>query len=407
MSLLTKTRIGSMSILFGFMAGFVLTISTSTLNFRLAQANTSTITLGLVSIVSLPYALSFILTIYIERLKIPYLSKLIGNKTSILVLLHITMGIAVYKIGNFSPNDSLVLILLTSILVSCAGAIQDNFFGAIRIQMSQFVPQRFISSIYVTGCRLGMICSGPLAIILSTYYDWHQIYKTYALIIFCFPIIAILYLAKHKQAITDAADQRKVLQQLKPEKAILLSLLFVIFYNMPDNMLIPMLNPFLLGHKFTAAEIATSGKLFGYFGAAIGAIVGSWFMQRINILSGLLYFGLLHAVAHSGYAIIALLEKNVSVLIAITAIESITGGMKMAAGVILVTSLCSTGKHHAGNYAFFTSILGLSKAIFPSFSGILASYIPWPLFFVCISFFAIPSLLLIKKLPKILDNATG
>jgi PAT family beta-lactamase induction signal transducer AmpG len=315
------------------------------------------------------------------------------------------IGFVVYKIGNLNPKDSLILLLTGAILVSSAGAIQDNFFGAIRIQMSKFVSQRFASSLYVTGCRLGMICSGPLAILFSTYHDWNQIYKAYALIIFCFPIIAVLYLSKHKAFIADATDQRKLLQQLRPEKAMLLSLLFVIFYNMPDNMLIPMLNPFLLGHEFTAAEIATSGKLFGYFGAAVGAIIGAWLIQRVNIVSGLLYFGLLHAVAHSGYAIIAMMDKSVSLLLIITAIESVTGGMKMAAGVILVTSLCSTSKHHAGNYAFFTSTLGLSKAIFPSFSGILASYISWPLFFVCISLFAIPSLLLIKKLPKILDNA--
>jgi PAT family beta-lactamase induction signal transducer AmpG len=406
MSLTKKTSIGSMSILFGFMAGFILTISTSTLNFRLAQANTSTIALGLVSIVSVPYALSFILTVYIERIKIPYLSKILGNKTSILVLLHLITGLTVYMVGNFDTSDSLQLILINSIIIASAGAIQDNFFGAIRIKMSKFVSQRFLSGMHVTGCRLGMICSGPVAIIFSEHFSWDKIYAAYAVIILCFPLIATLYLAKHKDMLEDYADQRGALSQLKPEKSILLALLFVILYNMPDNMLIPMLNPFLLGHKFTAAEIATSGKLFGYFGATIGAIMGAWLMQRISIVSGLLTFGILHGLAHAGYALIALTEKSVPLLMGITAIESVTGGMKMAAGVILVTSLCSNGRYAAGSYAFFTSILGLAKAIFPSFSGILASYISWPLFFICITFFAIPSLLLIPKIPRMLNNAS-
>ncbi len=395
-----------MSILFGFMAGFILTISTSTLNFRLAQANTSTITLGIVSIVSIPYALSFILTVYIERIKIPYLSKMLGNKTSILVLLHLIVGFAVYKVGRLEPSSSLSLILLASVIISSAGAIQDNFFGAIRIQMSKFVSQRFSSGMHVTGCRLGMICSGPVAIIFSDYFSWNDIYKTYVIIILCFPLIAVFYLTKHKDVLEDWTDQRKAFSQLKPEKTLLVALLFAILYNMPDNMLIPMLNPFLLEHNFTAKEIATSGKLFGYFGATIGAIIGAWFMQRIPIVSGLLSFGILHGLAHLGYSLIAIAEKSVPLLAGITAIESTTGGMKMAAGVILVTSFCSNAKYSAGSYAFFTSVLGLSKAIFPSFSGILANYIPWPWFFVCVTLFAIPSLLLITKIPKMLSNAT-
>jgi PAT family beta-lactamase induction signal transducer AmpG len=405
MSSVKKARIGSMSILFGFMAGFILTISTSTLNFRLAQANTSTFTLGLVSIVSIPYALSFVLTVYIERIKIPYLSKILGNKASILLLLHMIVGFAVYKVGKFDPSDSLVFILLASVIISSAGAIQDNFFGAIRIKMSKFVSQRFSSGMHVTGCRLGMICSGPVAIIFSDYFSWQDIYKAYALIILCFPLIAIFYLTRHKDVLEDSSDQRKVFNQLKPEKALLIALLFAILYNMPDNMLIPMLNPFLLENNFTAKEIATSGKLFGYFGATIGAIIGAWVMQRITMVSGLLSFGILHGLAHSGYTLIALAEKSVPLLAGITAIESISGGMKMAAGVILVTSFCSNAKYSAGSYAFFTSVLGLSKAIFPSFSGILASYVPWPWFFVCVTMFAIPSLLLITKIPKMLSNA--
>ncbi len=406
MSSITKARIGSMSILFGFMAGFILTISTSTLNFRLAQANTGTVTLGLVSVVSIPYALSFILTVYIERIKIPYLSKILGNKASILVLLHLITGFFVYKIGSFDTNDSLILILLSSIMISSAGAIQDNFFGAIRIKMSKFVSQRFSSGMHVTGCRLGMICSGPVAILFSDSCGWNQIYTTYALIIFCFPCIALFYLTRHKNLLEDFVDQRKAISQLKPEKSILLALLFVILYNMPDNMLIPMLNPFLLGQKFTATEIATSGKLFGYLGSAIGAIIGAWFMQRMTIVSGLLNFGFLHGLAHAGYALIAISEKSVPLLIGVTAIESITGGMKMATGVMLVTALCSNGKYAAGSYAFFTSILGLAKAILPSLSGVLASFLPWPWFFICITVFAIPSLLLITKIPRMLSNAT-
>lgn len=407
MSFIKTAKIGSMSLLFGFMTGFIQPIGGNTLNFRLAQENTNKITLGLISIVSLPYALSFILTIYAERLKIPYISKLLGNKTSTLLLLHIIIGFALYKLGHFNLSDSLGLVLLTSIIISAAGAIQDNFFGAIRINMSKLISQRFSSGMHVTGCRIGMICTGPLAILMSIHYAWSEIYTVCALMVFCFPIITILYLFRHKNFIDTWANDESVVQQFIPKKSILLSLLFVVLYNMPDNMLIPMLNPFLLERNFTAAEIALSGRFVGYCGSVVGAILGSWLMQRSSIQLGLLRYGFLHGIAHSGYALLAFThEKSVALLLSITAFESITGGIKMAAGVMLVTSLCATGKNNAGNYAFFTSILGISKAIFPCLTGVLASLIPWPAFFVCMSLFAIPSLLLLRKLPTELNDVS-
>jgi MFS transporter, PAT family, beta-lactamase induction signal transducer AmpG len=391
---------GIFAVLFGFMTGIVLPIATGLLNFRLAQAGADTKTIGLVYVISIPYALSFITTPLLEKLKIPYFFKIFGKSGPLLVILQAIMCLAVYLMGVFDLAYSLKTIVFLTFLMTVAGAAQENLFGAIRTRMAKGPMQGFVSGMHVTGCRMGMIFAGPVAIAASEFFSWTQIHTVISLTIAAFPAIVLTYLFNNKEQAEITVQQRAEI----PWKELLVPMLFIVLYNAPDNMLVPMLNKFLLGRGFIGAEIAMAGKLFGYIGAAIGSILGSLIMRKISITSGLFWFGLIHAIAHSGYAFLADADKVISNLMAVTAIESVTGGMKIAACIGLTTALCSKSKS-AGHYSFFSSALGISRALLPSITGIIASHLPWQFFFPLMSIIAIPSLLMVKRLNGILQNA--
>jgi len=71
--------------------------------------------------------------------------------------------------------------------------------------------------------------------------------------------------------------------------------------------------------------------------------------------------------------------------------------MAMAAYIAYITSLCS-GKYRATQYSFLSSMMGLSRSLFPTMSGYIVSYYGWTSFYILIFIISIPSILMTKYL---------
>jgi PAT family beta-lactamase induction signal transducer AmpG len=92
--------------------------------------------------------------------------------------------------------------------------------------------------------------------------------------------------------------------------------------------------------------------------------------------------------------------KNIYTLFLITGIEGVTGGMSMAAYIAFIASLCD-GKFRTTQYAFFSSMMGLSRSIFPSISGYIVAGAGWTFFYLFTTIAIVPSLILIVYLARI------
>jgi len=122
-------------------------------------------------------------------------------------------------------------------------------------------------------------------------------------------------------------------------------------------------------------------------------------MKKQKITDSLLIFGILHAVAHIMFIVQELYGNALWLLCISNALESITGGMVMAAYVAFIASLCN-GKFRATQYSFFTSMMGLSRSIFPALSGYMVVKFGWLNFFSFSIILSIPSLILLIKIRK-------
>src|SRR5258708_2256165 len=71
---------------FGFSSGLCLLLSGNTLNFWLAKIGVNIQTLGLFSLVGLPYALKFAWAPLIDRCRIPVIANLIGHRKSWIIV---------------------------------------------------------------------------------------------------------------------------------------------------------------------------------------------------------------------------------------------------------------------------------------------------------------------------------
>lgn len=412
--MLTKKKLFSIWFI-GVISGFGLMISGNTLNYWLAKENIDIRTISLFAFVSIPYAINFFWAPLFDLVRIPFLATVLGQRLSWICVIQISLAISVWMLSKLAAREDTLMFALLCLTVAFLSSAQDTVLGALRIEIIPLSKQGAAAGIYIFGYRIGMLLSSSGAIYLSSYLSWNKIYELFAWVILMFPLLLIFTVknkslinknvtaAPYKQTETNN-DRGGVLRfldsLLKPigSYGFLIAVIsFLALYRLPDNMLNIMLNPFLLYLKFDAYEIASIGKLLGIITAMLGGFIASWIMKKQPITTSLLRFGILHAVAHSLFIIQEIYGKNLCLLFIVIGIESITGGMSMAAYIAFIGSLCQ-GKLRATQYSFFSAMMGVSRSTIPAISGYIVIEFGWQRFFLFTTLAALPSLLLLYML---------
>ncbi|WP_342225428.1 AmpG family muropeptide MFS transporter [Rickettsia endosymbiont of Urophora cardui] len=401
--------------LFGLISGFNIMITGNTLNYWLAKENTALQTIGLLSLITLPYSINFLFAPIFDSLKIKYLDKIFGHRLSWICLTSIALVFFVYILSFLNPFDNLLLFASISLIISFFSSMQDTILSAFRTEIVNKESLGFASGIYIFGYRFGMLLANSGAIYLSIYLTFNEIYKIFAILIFIYLILLIVGVKycrvnqnKYIEQTTNNSDGvfafiRNILKPIGSISYIILILVFLILYRLPDNFINVMINPFLLHLNYDAFEIASVGKFWGVMGAIVGGLLGGFIMKKKNILDSILLFGIIHALAHILFIILKIYGKNSTLLFITIGAESITGGMTMTAYIAFISSLCQD-KFRATQYSFFSSMMGISRSIFPIISGYIVVNFGWQNFFLFTTIITIPSLLVLLKIKNKLQQ---
>jgi len=390
-------------------------ITGNTLNYWLAKEQIDIRTIGIFTIISIPYAINFLWAPIFDTVKLGFLTKAFGARVSWILLIYGVLAVFVFILSLFDPRQNLLYFGIIGFLVAFLSSTGDTVIGALKTEIISKESQGAASGFYILGYRIGTLLSSSGAIFLSAYISWGTIYKLFTIIILLCPILLIF----HSKNINVYFDKitipypkilykkfkiiefiNAILKQVGSWYFITLTLSFLILYRLPDNFISTIINPFLIHLEYNELEIASIGKFFGISGSIIGGLLASFIMNKRSIISALLIFGAVHAIAHSLFIVQEIYGKNIYLLITVIGIESITGGMSMAAYIAFIASLCH-GRFRATQYSFFSSMMGLSRSILPSISGYLVAVYGWQNFFVFVTIATVPSLLIAWKLSKI------
>jgi len=405
--------------LLGIMSGFTLMISGNTLNFWLSKEEIDIKTIGIFALISLPYAINFLWAPIFDTKKLPLLNKLFGQRISWILLVQICLSTSVWLMSTLSPADELMPVAICGLMISFFASAQDTILGALRTEIVHKKQQGEISGMYVFGYRIGMLISGSGAIYISQYLHWNLVYELFSVVIIIFPILLIVF-SKNLTSINEGLNEdyilnnssksaglfAKIIKPIGSSKYIILILIFLVLYRLPDNFITMMINPFLLHIGYDEFEISTAGKLFGVTSAMIGGLIASRIMKTKNLYDSLLMFGAIHAVAHILFVVQEIYGKDIYLLFIVTGFESVSGGMSMAAYIAFIASLCQ-GKFRATQYSFLSSMMGLSRSIFPAISGYIVASFGWAVFYIFTTLATVPSLILILYLEKMHKNKTN
>ncbi|RYE06512.1 MAG: MFS transporter [Rickettsiaceae bacterium] len=401
----------------GVVSGFTLMVSGNNLNYWLASEGINIKTIGVFTLISIPYAINFIWAPIMDTKNLGILTTHLGHRLSWVFLIQVLLGVAVFIIGQTTPQN-LILFSSLGLVISFLSSTLDSALGALRTEIIPKTLQGSTSGTYIFGYRIGMLLSGSGSIYLSSYLGWQYIYMISAILILINPImlIFITLLKNFTKTMPSVIDQQpivggdnevinfktlivRIINSLGNKSSVFTILTFLVLYRLPDNFINAMINPFLLHIGYNSKEIATTGKFFGVLTAVLGGWLASRVMRNKTVIDSLLIFGIMHGFAHSLFVLQEIYGKNTYLLFVTIGLESTTGGMTMAAYISFISLLCQ-GKYRATQYSFLTSMMGLSRSILPTFSGYIASNFGWQYFFIFTMLISIPSLLILHKITK-------
>lgn len=378
--------------LFGFISGFCLLLSGNTLNFWLAESGVDLITLGLFSLVALPYSLKYFIALFTNKIMPSLRSWLLIGQTLVLGTL--------VGLSQLNPLRNKYEIAVLTIALAFGSVIQDIYLDKLRIDKTQTTNNGHSAGGYIIGYRLGMLSSGAGLIFLSSLIEWDRVFFV-ACGLFLIICVAIhlsiprkIYQPRFKK--TRANFKLEVIRpilKIAKGKQLVYVISLIVLYRLADNLLAVLVNPFQLQLGFNAAEIATASKFFGTTMAIVGGIIGGKLLQRSGTSRALYYFALIHLVTHVLFIVQAKIGYNLPFLYLVNGAESLTGSMAMVAYIAYITGLCNK-RHGTTQYALLSSIMGLSRTLLPASAGTIASYFSWEVSFILIFLTGVPSVIL-------------
>ena len=388
----------TMAFVMGLSSGLPLLITITLMQAWAQEANIDLGTIGLMSLVGLPYTIKFLWSPIFDRFTILSL----GRRRGWLLLLQISIFFAILAMGHSQPEKGgthLTFFVVTACLITFLSASQDTVIDAYRREDLKNEELGIGSTYYIYGYRVGMIISSSGGLILSDYLSWNQVF--YVISFFMIPlIIATLFYKEPKVTVPlPKSFQESVvnpfIDYFKNDSAILV-LLFILLYKLGDAMATSITTPFYLDMGFTKTEIGSVVKLFGFWATMIGSFIGGSVILKIGIKKALWCFGLLQMVSTLGFASLAVLGNSIIALTLVIIFENVSGGMGTSAFVAFM-AMMTNKKYTATQYSLLSSLMGIPRVIISSLNGYLAENLGWFNFYILCTVIALPGLMILLK----------
>ena len=391
----------------GFSSGLPLALVLGTLAIWLSRSGVDKTTIGLFSAVTMPYAFKFAWAPFIDQIRIPLMSRLLGRRRAWAICTQIALIVAIVMMGGVDPVTSPGLMAILALAVAFCSASQDIVIDAYRVEILEENKLGAGAASVVFGYRVGMLASGAGALYLAESIDWGIVYYVMAGLIF----IGILTMLFAKEPSSVAFQySRSFLGWFKEavvapfldfsrRPAWIIILLFVILYKFGDSLAGVMTGPFLVELGFSNAEIASVGKIYGFAATMIGLAIGGALIAKSGIIKALWVCGFLQLGSNFLFAIQASVGHDNGLLALVIGAENLAGGMGTAAFVAYLSSLCNV-KYTATQYALLSALMAIGRTFLSTPSGWFADVLGWIPFFLMTTGAAVPGLLLLAWLSR-------
>ncbi|MDO9460506.1 MAG: MFS transporter, partial [Alphaproteobacteria bacterium] len=158
-----QPRVAAMLFL-GFSSGLPLALTGATLQVWMKDAGISLSTIGLYSLVGIPYVLKFLWAPLVDALPIPFLTRRLGRRRAWLIASQAGLMAAVIAMGQADPLQMPLLLAGLALLVAFLSATQDIVIDAFRVESLETDTQAAGMANFVAAYRVALLVSTAGAI---------------------------------------------------------------------------------------------------------------------------------------------------------------------------------------------------------------------------------------------------
>jgi PAT family beta-lactamase induction signal transducer AmpG len=399
----------------GFSSGLPLPLTFGTLSFWLAETGISRTSIGLFALIGISYSFKFVWSPFIDRLPLPWLTRLFGRRRGWALTLQALLAAAILALGFTDPRTDPGLVALCAVIVAFLSASQDIVIDAYRIELLKPEEQGAGAAATQWGYRFGMIASSAGALFIAEFGGWSAAFTVMAalmgvgmLTVWLTPEPAGSAAALAPMPGNTTSErvfawiQRAVIApfaDFMTRPGWVAILVFVVLYKFGDALAGVMANPFYVAMGFTKLEVASISKVFGVAATLAGLAVGGLMVFRLGMYQALLACGVLQAISNLMYALQSVVGHDVAMLTVTIGIENFTGGMGSAAFVAYLSSLCNVA-FTATQYALLSSLATVGRTTLSASGGWLSDQLDWVTFFSVTTLAAIPGILMVLWLMR-------
>jgi PAT family beta-lactamase induction signal transducer AmpG len=412
-------------ILLGFSAGLPLALSGETLRVWMADRGVDVGTIGLLTLVGLPYTLKFLWAPIVDALNVPWLSDRLGRRRGWLVASQLLLMATIAFLGTRDPLAAPLMVGLAAVLVAFASATQDIVIDAYRVESLPTDEQAAGMAGYVAAYRVGMLASGAGVVGLSAWLEtfgldntavWPIAYAVAATLVLV-GLLAVLLgrepAVQEGRLVSAGAGETRAdaltrvfraaqgaFAEFLGRRAAIAVLVFVVLYKLCDALAGAMTAPFVLSLGYDKATYAAIVKGVGLAASLIGGFAGGAVARALPLAPALWLGALLAMASNLVFAWLYFQPVAAGALTAAIVVENFTGAIGTVIFVAYLSALCNSPLHTATQYALLTALASTGRTLLSSGTGYTVAAIGWPLFFAATAVAALPALALMAWLQR-------
>jgi PAT family beta-lactamase induction signal transducer AmpG len=402
--ILANRRIGIMLPL-GFASGLPLALTAGTLQAWLTVAGLDLKTIGIFTLVGLPYTLKFLWAPLMDRVIPPWL----GRRRGWMLVMQLCVAVGLAAMALTGPGQRPEILGVLALVVAFLSASLDIVLDAYRTDVLLRPERGFGAALWVNGYRCALLLASAGALLLADHIGWQNTYLLLAAVMAA-GIITIFVSPEPPEPSAMPASLAEAiggpLKEFFARPGVVGLLALIVLYKVGDAVAASLQTAFLIGGMgFSVSEVGYV-KGLGIGATLIGALIGGVAMAKLGMVRSLLIFGLLQAVSNLGFMWLAWMGKSYAALTTSILVENVTGGMGTVAFVALIMTLCDH-RYTATQFALLSSLEALGRVFSGRPSAELVEMVGWAQFFFWSFVVALPGIWLVWALRAKLRQEAG
>lgn len=327
--------------------------------------------IGLSSLLALPWALKFLWAPLIDR----------GGRRRRWILALQGLGALVLAGLAFIDPAAIPWLVAGVLLTNLIAATQDIATDGLAVLLLSHKERGLGNGIQVAGYRVGMIIGGGAILMVYDRLGWTLSFLVMAGLL---ALATLPLLLERAWLPAPAGDPKTSADEPAPGEGgesawrdflrrpgMPLWLILITTFKLGDYLAGGMLRTWLVDADFTKASIGALFGLGGFIPGLLGALVGGWGVGRLGRRRAMRDFALLQALGIASYGLVALIGPTEARVLVAVVFEHFVGGLATVALFTWMMDACRES-HASSDYTLQASLVVIASIAASSASGFVA-----------------------------------